>query len=182
MTKYDDIIYEIASDNFGLITSAEAREAGITNNELVQYARRGRLERIGQGVYRLTQRIPEENDPYAVAVALVDPDAYLYGEGVLGLLNLCPVNPAYIPVATTKRVRKKLPGYIRLVNTASADDVETYDGIPAQNAAAAIDSCMQTVLPDRLLSATDTAFAQGYISAQEKDRLIRELEELTSSH
>ena len=35
MTKYEDI-FDIAADNHGLITSAQAREAGITNNELVQ--------------------------------------------------------------------------------------------------------------------------------------------------
>lgn len=32
MTKYEDI-FDIAADNHGLITSAQAREAGITNNE-----------------------------------------------------------------------------------------------------------------------------------------------------
>ena len=46
MTKFDDI-YEIASVNFGLVTSAQAREAGVTNNELVQYARRGRSNSDG---------------------------------------------------------------------------------------------------------------------------------------
>ena len=96
MTKYDGIIYEIAAGNFGLVTSAEAREAGVTNNELVQYARRGRIERVGQGVYRLARRVPEPNDAYALAIALVGPGAYLYGEAVLGMLGLCPTNPAYL--------------------------------------------------------------------------------------
>ena len=77
MTKFNDI-YEIASDNYGLITSAQAREVGISNKELVQYAIRGKIERVGQGVYRLVQRIPEPNDGYALAVALVGPGAFLY--------------------------------------------------------------------------------------------------------
>ncbi|WP_165046318.1 type IV toxin-antitoxin system AbiEi family antitoxin domain-containing protein [Adlercreutzia sp. ZJ138] len=176
MTKYDDIIYDIASDNFGLITSAEAREAGVSNMELVQYARRGRLERIGQGLYRLTRRTPEANDSYAAAVALVGPEAYLYGEGVLGMLELCPVNPAYIPVATPKRVRKQLPSYIRVVNPREEDAVETYDGIRSQSVAAAIRSCLPTVLPDRLTSAVETAFAEGYINESEKKALAADLE------
>lgn len=100
MAKFNDIIFEIVSDNFGLITSAEAREIGVSNMELVQYTKRGRLERIGQGPYRLVQRIPETNDAYAVAVALVNSEAYLFGEGVLGMLKLRPVNPASTPAAT----------------------------------------------------------------------------------
>lgn len=178
MTKYGEIIYAIASGNFGLITSAEAKEAGVDNNELVQYARRGKLERVGQGLYRLSQRVPEENDSYAVAVALVGPEAYLYGEGVLGLLDLCPVNPAYIPVATPKRVRKNLPSYIRLMPTRAHEDVVMYDGIRSQTAYKAIWSSMPTVLPDRLLEATHNAFDEGYISRKERRELAAELERL----
>jgi predicted transcriptional regulator of viral defense system len=178
MTKYNEIIYEIASDKFGLITSNEAQEAGVSNNELVQYACRGRLERLGYGLYRLTQRTPEANDSYAVAVALVDSEAYLYGEGVLGLLNLCPVNPATIPVATAKRVRKKLPPYIRLINTKRDHEVKLYDGIPSQSVAEAIQACMLTVIPERLVSATKLALAEGYITKKEHDKLLKELKEL----
>lgn len=178
MTKYDDIIYEIASDNFGLITSAEAREAGVTNMELVQYARRGRLERIGQGLYRLTRRIPEANDSYAAAIALVGPEAYLYGEGVLGMLGLCPVNPAYVPVATPKRVRKHLPSYIRVVNPMKENAIEIYDGIRSQSVFDAIRSSMSTVLPDRLINAAEAAFAEGYINEDEREALLSDLEVL----
>lgn len=178
MTKYDDIIYEIAADNFGLITSSEAREAGLKNMELVQYARRGKLTRIGQGLYQLTQRIPEANDSYAIATALVGSEAYLYGEGVLGLLDLCPVNPAYITVATTKRIRKKLPKHIRVINRKQNDSVKVYEGIRAQSVADAIRSCMTTVLPDRLMNATEKALMEGYINQDQRNELVSELEEL----
>jgi predicted transcriptional regulator of viral defense system len=70
MTKFDDI-YEVAADNHGLVTSSEARAIGVSNNELVQYARRGSLVRVGQGVYRLARHVPTEADPYALAIALV---------------------------------------------------------------------------------------------------------------
>lgn len=178
MTKFDEIIYEIAADNYGLITSAEAREAGVSNMELVQYAKRGRLERIGQGLYRLAQRIPEANDPYAVAVALVGPGAYLYGEGVLGMLGLCPTNPAYVPIATTHRIRRRLPSYIRIKKTDGNESVSSYDGIPAQEVFDAIRSCMTTMLPDRLIAATETAFSQGYIDKEQKEELLASLEVL----
>ena len=89
MTKYEDI-FDIAADNHGLITSAQAREAGITNNELVQYAKRGRVTKVGHGLYQLTQWIPEQNDAYAWAVMSVGPDAVLYGESVINSPPLPP--------------------------------------------------------------------------------------------
>ena len=170
MTKYDDIIYEIAAGNFGLVTSAEAREAGVTNNELVQYARRGRIERVGQGVYRLTRRIPEPNDAYALAVALVGPGAYLYGEAVLGMLELCPTNPAYVHVATPRRTRRALPGYLRVVCTPGTGAGAVYDGIPCQRVADAIRSAVH-LLPERLANAADVAREEGYLTRAEHDAL-----------
>lgn len=99
MTKYEDI-FDIAADNHGLIISAQAREAGITNNELVQYAKRGRVTKVGHGLYQLTQWVPEQNDAYAWAVMSVGPSAVLYGESVIAMLGLAPTNPTRTFVAT----------------------------------------------------------------------------------
>ena len=175
MTKFDDI-YEIAADNFGLITSTEAREAGVSNNELVQYAKRGRIERVGQGVYRLVQRVPEPNDAYALAVALVGPGAYLYGEAVLGLLGLCPTNPAYLHVATPNRVRRSLPDYIRVVRTPGVGAGAVYDGVPCQRAADAIRAARAHMLPERLADAAVRGREEGYITRAEGEALADELE------
>ena len=51
MTIIDDIYGDV--DDFGLITSSEAKELGVPNTELVQQARRGKLVRVGRGVYRV---------------------------------------------------------------------------------------------------------------------------------
>ena len=51
MTKIDDI-YE-AVDDFGLITSAEAAELGMSRAEMVQQERLGKLVRVARGVYRM---------------------------------------------------------------------------------------------------------------------------------
>jgi predicted transcriptional regulator of viral defense system len=51
MAKIDDIYS--SADDYGLITSAEARQLGASDAEVVQYAARGRLERVARGVYRV---------------------------------------------------------------------------------------------------------------------------------
>lgn len=108
MTHYESI-YEAAADNYGLITSVEAREMGISYKEMSALASRGMIERRGHGVYRLSRWVPTPNDRYAEAVALVGPGSYLWGEAVLAMHGLALVNPRTLTVANPRRVRRKLP-------------------------------------------------------------------------
>ena len=174
MTKFNDI-YELAADNYGLITSAQAREIGITNKELVQYAKRGKIEHIGQGLYRLAHYIPPPYDSYAQAVAFIGPEAYLYGESVIAMHELVPTNPTYIHVATPKRVRKKLPAYMKVIQRIEEDDTTVYEGIPSQSVANAIRSCRGRMMDDRLCDATFAARAKGYLTRAEEQELLEEL-------
>lgn len=175
MTKFADI-YELAADNYGLVTSAQARELGLTNNEVVQYARRGRLERLSHGLYRLARWAPAANDPYAVAVAQAGPGAYLCGESVLALLGLAPTTPGPIWVASAGRVRRRLPAGVRLVEDTVGGPVAEYEGIASQRAEDAIRLCRGHVMSERLVGAAEEAARQGYLTAGRRDQLIGELE------
>ena len=66
MAKIDDI-YE-AVDDFGLITSAEAAELGMSRAEMVQQEKLGKLERVARGVYRMPIWPSQPQAPYAIAV------------------------------------------------------------------------------------------------------------------
>lgn len=175
MTKYEDI-FEIAADNHGLITSAQAREAGVTNNELVQYAKRGRVSKVGHGLYQLTQWVPERNDAYAWAVMSVGPGAVLYGESVIAMLGLAPTNPTRMFVATPRRCRRKLPESLKVERVDGIEPGAIYDGIPCQNACDAILACKGKMLPERLLAAAGAAKNQGLINKHEHRFLKKELE------
>ena len=173
MTNYEKI-YEIAADNYGLITSAQAKASGISDKEMCAIAKRGRMDRLGHGVYKICDYIPVKNDPYAEAVALVGVGSYLYGESVLGMLDLMPFNPNYIYVATPKRVRRKLPRHIKLVNSVHFHACY-YDGIPSQKVYDAIASCINKVESNRLAQAVKNARREGYITLQEQRLLTREI-------
>lgn len=166
MTYYDDI-YERAVDSNYLITTEEAVELGIPRIELVKLARRGRLEHLGHGLYRLARYVPADSDPYAIAVKAVGRDAYLAGESVLALLRLAPTNPKYICVATPRRMRKNLPPAIRVKQVKERGETAVYEGVPCQTAAEAILDCEKTMLPDRLKNAAARALDEGYITNRE---------------
>ncbi|WP_248922896.1 type IV toxin-antitoxin system AbiEi family antitoxin domain-containing protein [Olsenella intestinalis] len=174
MTKFDDI-YGLAADNHGLITSLEARSIGVSNNELVQYARRGSLERVGQGVYRLSRHVPTEADPYAIAVALVGEGAFLYGEAVIALLGLAPTTPGRMRVATARRVRRTLPDYVEVVPVHKGDPVVRYEGVPCQRVDDAIRAERGRMPDDRLAAAARAGRAKGYITRKAFDRLVEDL-------
>lgn len=170
MTYYDDI-YERAVDNHYLFTTTDAADAGIPVVELAKLASRGRLENLGNGVYRLTRYVPAESDPYAIAVARAGTGAYLYGESVIALLRLAPTNPERVFVATSRRVRKNFPESLVLNRVPESVRLAIYEGIPSQRVADAIASCKAAVMPERLREAMRRGREKGYITASEEEIL-----------
>lgn len=173
MTHFDDI-YELAVDNYGLITSAEAKSLGVAKSELNRWVGMGRLLKRGQGVYKLVRYVPTEYDRYAEAVALVGDGSFLFGEAVLAMHGLALVNPRRISVGTTKRVRRELPEWVQPV-AVSGKTVTSYEGIPSQSLAEAILECRGMVMGGRLKSAVEDARREGLITKDEFEHLRKEL-------
>ena len=173
MAHFDDI-YELAADNYGLITSAEAKNLGVAKSELNRWVGMGRLLKRGQGVYKLVRYVPTEYDRYAEAVALVGDGSFLIGEAVLAMHGLALANPRRISVGTTKRVRRELPEWVQPV-TVSGKTVTSYEGIPSQSLAEAILECRGMVMGERLKSAVEDARREGLITKDEFEHLRKEL-------
>lgn len=175
VTAYNRIFDE-AIENYGLVTTSMARKLGIAPGTLVDLAYRGRLTRIGQGVYQLVQYAPDVKDPYAQAVALVGDGAYLYGESVIAMLNLAPTDPDRIYVATASRVRKNLGEGIKICKAVVGYKPIRVEGIPSQKVVDAILSARATMPNDRLKLAVAEALRIGKIDENEKRMLSREIQ------
>lgn len=174
MTYYD-AIYEIAVDNHYLITTAMAAEAGIPGIELAKLAHRGKLENVSRGLYRLARWVPDDTYPYAEAVARMGPDAYLYGESVIAMLDLAPTDPMRLYVAIPGRTRKELPPGLHAKKADPGDTVTIYEGVPAQCAHDAIIAARCSMPDDRLQAAAAEARAQGYLTSSEYSHLQKEM-------
>ena len=174
MTSYAKI-FDVAIENYGLITTAMARRMGIAPGSLVDLAYRGRLTRIGQGVNQLVQYSPGERDPYAQAVALVGEGAYLYGESVVAMLGLAPTDPDKIYVATTSRVRKSLGDGIKVCRGMQGYKPVPIEGIPSQEVADAILSARATMPGERLKVACAEALRIGKITEADKRGIENEI-------
>ena len=169
MAHFDDI-YEIAADNYGLVTFAEAKEAGVTGGELDRWVAQGRLVRRGRGTYRLARRIPTPYDRYAEAVALVGPGSVVWGDSVLAMLDLAYENPPVVYVAPARRVRRALPDWVKLVGE-PVEERTAYEGVPCQALPEAIRACRGHVLPERLADTVRDARTRGLITRTEAAEL-----------
>ena len=176
MTYYNQI-FEEAIGNYGIISSARAKEIGIPPVELVKLSRRGRLRRLGYGVYKLAQYSPAPDglDAYADSVALVGDGAYLYAQSVLAMHRLCPTNPARIYVATPKRCRRALGEGIVVVDGHPCAETEWYYGLPSQTVADAIRQSRGSVMDERLVEAVDAALRKELVDSQTARRIKKEL-------
>lgn len=173
MAKIDNI-YE-AVDDFGLITSAEAARLGMSNAELVQQAKRGKLDRVARGVYRMPVWPFQEAAPYAIAVKSAGEGACLYGESVVALLGLAPTDPAKMWIATPGRTRKNLGEGVRIV-TGKGIKPTWADGVAVQPVADAIVAAASTMGCERARQAAFEALQQGYISENEASRIEERLD------
>ena len=180
MTYYDDI-YETAVNNYYLISTREAKRIGVPGVELAKLAQRGRLDHVSRGLYRLVRFVPHENDPYAISVARVGEDAYLYGESVIAMLGLSPTNPARIYVATPKRFRGERPDGLVVVVREDAGDMTAYEGVPSQEIGAAIISCLGKLMPERLRAAAERARDEGYLTQRKFKETMEAIERYETS-
>ena len=169
------MIYEYAADRYGLITSSEAKKLGIPNVELVKLAHRGRIRRLGYGVYKIVQYIPTTYDKYAEAIALVGNNAIIYGESVLAMHDLALVNPTNIYIAVRNKVRKKLPTYIKTLYLDMSFSSVEYEGISSQSVFDAIMVCRGIIMSDRLYEAVGIAKNIGLITDTEARIAKKEL-------
>jgi len=174
-------LYEIAEDNYGFVTVAEARRAGIRPQRLVEMAGRGALRREGFAVYRLDPFPAHQLDSYKKATLWPYPvEGVLSHETALDLYELGDFNPAriHVTVPGAYRIRRReVPKlYVLHHDDLDARDVTRYEGLPIVTAAKAIRECEQAhARRDLLRQALEDGKRRGLVSRADYGRLMEEL-------
>ena len=170
MTAYEQI-WPVAEDHYGIITSARAKQFGVSKQSMVAMEKTGRLVRLAHGVYQVRHHVPTPNDVYAISVAMAGDEAYLRGASVLYMLGLTPVDPSTVYVGTPRRVRKKLPPGFSVKHNRPYFCVEYdgYEGIQCQKLVDAFREAIAdgAVESDRIAQAADKAKEKGLMSDEE---------------
>ena len=170
MGAYDEI-WGVAEDNYGIITSAQAKELGVSRQNMMAMLRRGVLTRLAQGVYQVKHHVPGVNDVYAVGVAMVGSSAYLRGASVIAMLNLTPTNPGLLYVGSEDRVRRKLPNGFRVRDrmVCKTTEYDGFEGIRCQPLMDALKTARDegAVEADRIADAAKKAKEKGLLTDEE---------------
>ena len=173
-------VYELAADQLGYFTTAQAREAGLTPMSVVMMANRHVIERVSRGVYRL------EHYPPSPLAQYMEASLWPYGmAGVvshmsaLALYGLSDVNPSkvHIIVPTAFRVRREVPKHLRIHHVDLRDeDWRLYEGIPVTTPVRSIRDCHAAALGAALIrQAIEDGHREGFLTGREAERLTQEL-------
>ncbi|QKJ19919.1 type IV toxin-antitoxin system AbiEi family antitoxin domain-containing protein [Microbacterium hominis] len=100
---------EVALDQHGFVTTAQALEEGVSHAELSTMTARHRIERAAHGVYRVSQIAETEYDQYQLAVLWTGaPEACLSHDTALEIWDITDINPdrIHVNVAAHRRLRR----------------------------------------------------------------------------
>lgn len=167
MTRPDsDALFQMANEQAGYFTAAQARAAGYSWPLLSYHARRGRFARVARGLYRLRDYPTSPREELIAAWLRLAPDAAISHESALEVLDLSDLIPQSIHV-TVPRARRKLtpqPGVAIHTTTRplEAADVFTRDGVRITTPERTIvDVAESGAAPEQVIEAARQAIDRG---------------------
>lgn len=182
--NWDTVLYEIAEDQSGYFTAAQARAAGLHQVRLVQLAQQGDVERVSRGVYRFTRFPISRLGHYMEAVLWPQvrrPDVVgvISHQTALSIHELSDVNPAriHLTLPTNVRLRREVPKVLVIHHADLAPaDIERIEGVPITTPARSIRDAHASHLGNDLIGqAIADGRRSGALLMAEADRLEREL-------
>ncbi len=108
-------LYNLAEDQLGYVTTAQAAAVGVRPMTLVMMARRGALERVSHGVYRLVDFPTHPLAQYMQATLWpYEQPGVLSHETALALYEMSDVDPpkVHITVPAGFRIQRRVPSYL----------------------------------------------------------------------
>lgn len=173
-------LFELADEQRGYVTTKQANEVGITRHALAMMQRRGSIQRISHGLYRLRDYPVSPLDQYMEAVLWpIRERGVVSHESALALFRLSDVNPqkVHITLSPKFRVRREAPHYLS-IHRADLKSTEkaTLDGIPVTNVERSIrDASKDNLGPSLIRQAIDDAVREGHLNRGAAARLRSDL-------
>lgn len=172
--------YELAAEQNGYLTAAQALDAGIARDAVTKMAARGTLERVSRGVYRLVQFPASPMDPYVEAALWPVPHpGVISHESALAIYGMSDVNPARIHVTVPRsvRIRRTVPRRLALHHLDLGESaVNIYEGVRITTPERTIRDCHAAHLgPALIRQAILDGRRAGHLRVRQAQRLEREL-------
>jgi len=161
-------LFEVATEQYGYVTTDDARDLEVDPHRLVVLASRGDLERVAHGLYRFGAIPSTMRDQLMEATLWPRRLGTISHDTALDLWDLCDINPAKVHVSVPKsaKLRRTVPAAYRVhVRDLDPKAVTHHEGIPVVTVHRAILDGIETdVGPHLIQQAIDTARARGLLS------------------
>jgi len=162
-------LFDIAADHYGYVTTKQARQVAVTANAVRMMARRGTIQRVSHGVYRLP------NFPYSPYAEYMEASLWpsrtrgvISHASALSLFGLSDVSPdrMHITVSGTFRTNRDVPRRIELhFADLLESEIQVFEAIPVTTAERAIRDCHAVHVGPRLLrQAVHDAEREGLVA------------------
>ncbi|CAG4928657.1 MULTISPECIES: type IV toxin-antitoxin system AbiEi family antitoxin domain-containing protein [Acidithrix] len=175
-----DVLLEIAIQQHGYVTVADARRVGVDPQRLRALALRGRAEQRERGLYRISLVPHRPHDNYAEAVLLGGDHGALAGEAALDLWDLADVNPRRIEVIVPPglRIRRIRKDIVFLRRDVPRDQIDEVDDIRVVSPSLAIEIAMDEGVDGSLIDqAITNASRRELIGTRRAARLLAALDD-----
>lgn len=169
-------IYGLAADQLGYFTTAQASASGVHPMAVVMMQRRGTVERISYGVYRLVH--------FPVSPLAQYMEASLWPRGAVGVVShesalalyeISDVNPSriHITIPASLRIRRAIPRHIAVHKAdIKEQEIECVDGIPVTSPVRTIFDCHAANLGPALIGqAINDGRKSGHLTNKQADHL-----------
>jgi predicted transcriptional regulator of viral defense system len=172
--RYKQLV-ERAAETFGYLTAEDAREIGVPVGTLNALARRGQLEHLARGIYRVPLIPPGRLDQYMLATLWPDGRGTISPDSALELYGMSDVNPAkiHVTVPAAYRTHRDIPSlYVLHHEEIPPADQRSFEGVPVVSAAKAVrEAHAQHMRRSLLKQAIDDGVQSGWLRRREADRL-----------
>lgn len=176
-----DVLREIALDQHGYVTRAQALEAGVNASSIDQLVHRKRIDRAGHGIYRIPQVPATQYDNLQLALLWTGrQDAVLSHETALAAYDVCDIISDTIHVTVPKNARIRRSGaafYHMHHEELNVRYIAQWEGMNIVSLTRAIEQCLFAGTPTYLLrQAIATGSERGQILPDDRMRLLMLLE------
>lgn len=174
-------LYDLAEDQMGFITTRQAADAGVRPMTLVMMTKRGTLDRVSQGVYRLVDFPAHPLSQYMQATLWpYKRSGVLSHETALALYELSDVAPVrvHVTIPAGFRIQRVIPTYLAIHHAdLPVTDLSTFERIPITSPTRTIIDCIASHTgPALIRQAIASGRRTGLFDAATARRLEHELD------
>ena len=168
MNKPDyDKLYQIADDQGGYFTSAQAGGAGYSWERLSNTVKAGRFVRVSRGVYRLAHYPGSRFEDLFITWLRTGPNSVISHESALSVYDLSDVLPHEIHVVVPRTASRRRKGIRQHTNQLEVKDITTRDGLPITTVARTLADVSSTGLAkEQVKQAINEGISNGMVTME----------------